>query len=301
MDDSEWLAQRFEEHRPQLRAVAYRMLGSLADAEDAVQNAWLRLSGAHADEIANLGGWLTTVVARESLHTLRSRRRRDQLTAAAATGLPDPVVSPASDDIDPESRVLLAESVSLALLVVLDSLNPAERLAFVLHDMFDLPFGDIAPVVGRSEAGARQLASRARRRVRAAEPPAPDRDRTRQRDIVNAFFAAAEAGDFTALVELLDPDVVFRVDYGPSRPPVIYRGAATIARQSRASRGADLHPVLINNLPGVVTARHGRPVSIMAFTVTAGRIAEINGIRDPERVLRLTAGVVHFNAGPPTE
>lgn len=293
MQDSEWLAQRFEEHRPQLRAVAYRMLGSLTDAEDAVQNAWLRLSQAEAGEIANLGGWLTTVVARESLHTLRSRRRRDALAVDVATGLPDPIISVA-DDSDPERQALLADSVSLALLVVLDTLTPAERLAFVLHDMFDLPFDDIAPLVSRSPAAARQLASRARRRVRGVDTSSPNRDRRRQRAVVDAFFAAAATGDLTALMELLDPDIVFRVDYGPSRPPAVYRGADTIARQSRASRGADLHPVLVNDLPGMITARHGQPVSIMAFTVTKGRIVHIDGIRDTHRVLRLTAGIIHF-------
>ena len=295
MDEIEWLAQRFEEHRPHLRAVAYRMLGSLTEADDAVQNAWLRLSQADADEIDNLGGWLTTVVARESLHSLRSRRRRrEELGAIVADRLPDPVISPVEGDADPEQQVLLADSVSLALLVVLDALNPAERLAFVLHDMFDLPFDEIAPLVGRSPAATRQLASRARRRVRAAEPSTPDHDPSRQRQVVEAFFKAAHTGDFVALLELLDPDVVFRVDYGPSRPPAIYRGAETIAQQSRASRGADLYPVLVNGLPGVITARHGRPVSIMAFTVVGGRITEIDGIRDTDRVLRLTAGTIRF-------
>ena len=293
MEDNEWLAQQFEEHRPQLCAVAYRMLGSLTDAEDAVQNAWLRLSRADVDGIDNLGGWLTTVVGRECLHALRSRRRRrEELVDTVATSLPDPVIYIAEDDVDPERNVLLADSVSLALLVVLDSLNPAERLAFVLHDMFDLPFDEIAPLVGRSPAAARQLASRARRRVRGAELPTPDLDRSRQREVIDAFFAAANAGDFAALVELLDPNVVFRTDYGPGRPPAVYRGAETIAKQSRASRGADLYPVLVNGLPGVVTSRNGRPVSIMAFTVVGDRIVEIDGIRDPDRVLRLTTGVI---------
>lgn len=268
------------------------MLGSATDAEDAVQNAWLRLNRAESDDIANLGGWLTTVVAREALHLLRSRRRRRE--ELVDTPLPDPVVSTADGD-DPEQKALLADSVSLALLVVLESLSPAERLAFVLHDMFDLPFDEVAPLVDRTPAAARQLASRARRRVREAEPPAPDQDDVRQRAVVDAFFAAATAGDFAGLVRLLDPDVVFRADFGGERPPAVYRGAEKIARQSRASRGAELHPVLVNGLPGVVTARSGRPVSIMVFTVVGGRIVEIDGIRDADRVRRLTAGVVRFH------
>lgn len=294
MAEDDQLAQRFEQHRGQLRAVAYRMLGSVTDAEDAVQNAWLRLSRAESDEIANLGGWLTTVVAREALHLLRSRRRqREELVDTAATPLPDPVVS-AVEGEDPEQRALLADSVSLALLVVLESLSPAERLAFVLHDMFDLPFDEVARLVDRTPVAARQLASRARRRVRGAEPPTPDQDIGRQRAVVDAFFTAANAGDFAALVRLLDPDVVFRTDCGGERPPAVHRGAEKIARQSRASRGAELHPVLVNGLPGVVTARSGRPVSIMAFTVVDGRIVEIDGIRDAGRVRRLAAGVVRF-------
>lgn len=294
MAEDDRLAQRFEQQRGQLRAVAYRMLGSVTDAEDAVQNAWLRLSRAEPDEIANLGGWLTTVVAREALHLLRSRRRRrEELVDTDATPLPDPVVS-AVEGEDPEQRALLADSVSLALLVVLESLSPAERVAFVLHDMFDLPFDEVARLVDRTPVAARQLASRARRRVRGAAPPTPDQDIGRQRAVVDAFFTAANAGDFDALVRLLDPDVVFRADYGGDRPPAVYRGAKTIARQSRASRGADIHPVLVNGLPGVVTARSGRPVSIMAFTVVADRIVEIDGLRDTDRVQRLTAAVVRF-------
>ncbi|MEB3370359.1 RNA polymerase sigma factor SigJ [Saccharopolyspora mangrovi] len=291
MAEDDRLAQRFEQHRPRLRAVAYRMLGSVSDAEDAVQNAWLSLSRAESDDITNLGGWLTTVVAREALHLLRSRRRRRE--ELVDTSLPDPVVS-APDGAEPEQKALLADSVSLALLVVLDSLSPAERLAFVLHDMFDLPFDEVAPLVDRTPAAARQLASRARRRVRGAEPPTPDQDSARQRAVVEAFFTAANAGDFDALVRLLDPEVVFRADYGSERPPEVHRGAEKIARQSRASRGAELHPVLVNGLPGVVAARSGRPVSIMAFTVVDGRIVEIDGIRDADRVQRLTAGVVRF-------
>ncbi|GAA1190254.1 sigma-70 family RNA polymerase sigma factor [Prauserella alba] len=293
MDRNEWLAERFEEHRPRLRAVAYRMLGSLAEAEDAVQDAWLRLSRAETGDIDNLGGWLTTVVGRECLHVLRSRRRRrEDLVAPVGTPLPDPVVFAADDDADPEQHALIADSVSLALLVVLDSLAPAERLAFVLHDMFDLPFDEIAPLVGRTPAAARQLASRARRRVRGTEPPAADPDHGRQREVVDAFYDAANSGDFGALVEVLDPDVVFRADYGPGREPAVYRGAATVAKQARRARGADLHRVLVNGLPGVVTSRRGRPVSIMAFRVVEGRIVEIHGIRDSERVQRLAGHLV---------
>ncbi|WP_199432489.1 sigma-70 family RNA polymerase sigma factor [Qaidamihabitans albus] len=295
MDENEWLAERFEEHRPRLRAVAYRMLGSLSEAEDAVQDAWLRLDRAEADKIDNLGGWLTTVVGRECLHLLRSRRRRrEELVDTVGKPLPDPVIAAAGAAVDAEQEVLLADSIGLALLVVLDSLSPAERLAFVLHDMFDLPFDEIAPLVGRSPAAARQLASRARRRVRGAEPPSPDPDRARQREVVDAFYAAANAGDFAALVELLDPGVVFHADYGPGRSPAVYRGAATVARQARAAHGADLHPVLVNGLPGVISARHGRPVSMVAFVVVGDRIVEIYGIRDPDRVRRLAAGVIRF-------
>jgi RNA polymerase sigma factor (sigma-70 family) len=295
MRDDGWLAELFEQHRPRLRAVAYRMLGSLPEAEDAVQDAWLRLSRADANAIANPGGWLTTVVVRECMHQLRSRRRRREelfdTVDAIPAALPDPVIS-ADGAGDPEQEVLLADAVGLALLVVLDSLTPGERVAFVLHDMFDLPFGEIAPMVHRTPAATRQLASRARRRVRAADLPSPDRKPGRQREVVDAFYAAANAGDFAALVELLDPAVVFRADYGPSRPSAVYRGADVVARLARSARGADLHRVLVNGLPGVITVRRGRPVSIMAFTVVDDRIAEIDGIRNHDRVRRLAAGVV---------
>ena len=231
MDERDWLADRFEEHRPHLRAVAYRMLGSLAEADDAVQDAWLRLSRAGAGEVENLGGWLTTIVARICLNMLRSRatRREEPLDAH----LPDPVISP-EGSLQPEEEALLADSVGLALLVVLDSLSPAERLAFVLHDMFDLPFDEIAPMVGRSPTAARQLASRARRRVKGAEIPAPDPDLARQRDVVDAFFRAARGGDFDGLVALLDPDVVLRSDFGAGRPAAarVTHGAAAVARQA---------------------------------------------------------------------
>ena len=293
MDDNDWLAGRFEEERPRLRAVAYRMLGSLAEADDAVQDTWLRLSRAGAGEVENLGGWLTTVLARVCLNMLRSRttRREEPLDLR----LPDPVISP-EGDLQPEQEALLADSVGLALLVVLDTLSPAERLAFVLHDMFDLPFEEIAPMVGRSPAAARQLASRARRRVRGAELPAPDPDLARQRGVVDAFFQAARGGDFDALVALLDPDVVLRSDYGGRRPaaPLVTRGAAAIARQALlgALPGARLHPALVNGSAGVVIIVNGRPFAVLGFTVTKGRIAEIDAIADPDRVGRIATTVL---------
>ena len=293
MDEHEWLADRFEEHRPHLRAVAYRMLGSLAEADDAVQDTWLRLSRAGADEVENLGGWLTTVVARVCLNMLRSRatRREEPL----GPHLPDPVISPPGT-LQPEEEALLADSVGLALLVVLDSLSPAERLAFVLHDMFELPFDEIAPMVGRSPAAARQLASRARRRVRGAELPAPDPDLARQRAVVDAFFLAARGGDFDTLVSLLDPDVVLRSDFGARRPAAarVTRGAAAVARQALigALPTAHLHPALVNGAAGVVVTVDGRPFAVLGFTVTDGRIVEIDAIADPERVRRIAAAVL---------
>src|ERR671923_2943511 len=215
MDENQWLAERFEEHRHHLQAVAYRMLGSLSDADDALQDAWLRVSRAEADEIENMGGGLTTIVARVCLNMLRSRNvRREE---AIGLHLPDPIISQ-DGELQPEEEALLADSVGLALQVVLDTLAPAERLSFVLHDMFDLPFEEIAPMVGRTPAATRQLASRARRRVKGAEVPAPDPDLARQRDVVDAFFRAARGGDFDALVALLDPDVVLRSDFGGRHP-----------------------------------------------------------------------------------
>ena len=293
MDEHEWLADRFEEHRPHLRAVAYRMLGSLAEADDAVQDTWLRLTRAGAGEVEHLGGWLTTVVARVCLNMLRSRatRREEPL----GPHLPDPVISPPGT-LQPEEEALLADSVGLALLVVLDSLSPAERLAFVLHDMFELPFDEIAPMVGRSQAAARQLASRARRRVRGAELPAPDPDLARQRAVVDAFFLAARGGDFDTLVSLLDPDVVLRSDFGARRPAAarVTRGAAAVARQALigALPTAHLHPALVNGAAGVVVTVNGRPFAVLGFTVTEGRIVEIDAIADPERVQRIAAAVL---------
>jgi RNA polymerase sigma factor (sigma-70 family) len=293
MDDNEWLADRFEEHRSHLRAVAYRMLGSLSEADDAVQDTWLRLSRAGTGGVENLGGWLTTIVARVCLNMLRSRniRREESL----GVRLPDPVISP-EGALQPEEEALLADSVGLALLVVLDTLSPAERLAFVLHDMFELPFEEIAPMVGRTPAAARQLASRARRRVKGTEIPEPDPDIARQRDVVDAFFAAARGGDFDALVAVLDPDVVLRSDFGERRPaaPRVTRGAAAVARQAviGALPNAQLHPALVNGAAGVVVTVGGRPFAVLGFTVTEGRIVEIDAIADPDRVSRIAAAVL---------
>src|SRR5438105_2293137 len=249
MDESEWLAESFEEHRAHLRAVAYRMLGSLSEADDAVQDTWLRLSRSGAGDVENLGGWLTTVVARVCLNMLRARnvRREESLEVH----LPDPVIS-SKGELQPEEEALLADSVGLALLVVLDTLAPAERLAFVLHDMFELPFEEIAPLVGRTPAAARQLASRARRRVKGADIPEPDPDLARQREVVDAFFLAARGGDFDGLVALLHPDVVLRADFGARRPAasVVVRVPAAVARQARAIPGALVRPALVNGAAG---------------------------------------------------
>ncbi len=291
MDENEWLADRFEEQRDHLRAVAYRMLGSLTEADDAVQDTWLRLSRAGASEVENLGGWLTTIVARVCLNMLRSRnRRREQ---SLGVHIPDPVISP-DGELQPEEEALLADSVGLALLVVLDTLSPAERLAFVLHDMFELPFEEIAAMVGRSPAAARQLASRARRRVKGTERVAPDPDLARQREVVDAFFLAARGGDFDALVALLDPDVVLRADFGARRPAAskVIRGAAAVARQARAIPAALVRPALVNGAAGAVITVGGRPFAVMGFTVADGKIVEIDAIADPERVGRLAAAVL---------
>ncbi len=293
MDENEWLAERFEENRARLRAVAYRMLGSLSEADDALQDSWLRVSRSGAAEVENLGGWLTTIVARVCLNMLRARHvRREQ---PLAVQLPDPVIS-ADGEAQPEDEALLADSVGLALLVVLDTLAPAERLAFVLHDMFGLPFEEIAPMVGRTSAAARQLASRARRRVKGADLRAPDRDLARQREVVDAFFSASRGGDFDALVAVLDPDVVLRADYGPGRPAAssVIRGAGTVARQALMFGGsaAVLHPALVNGTAGVVVTLHGRPFSVMGFTVAGGRIVEIDAIGDPARVREIAAAVL---------
>jgi RNA polymerase sigma-70 factor (ECF subfamily) len=286
MDEQDWLAERFEQDRPRLRAVAYRMLGSQAEAEDAVQEAWLRLSRAGAGEVDNLSGWLTTVVGRICLNLLRSRRthREEPLPL-----LPDLVLEPDPADGGPEHEAVLADTVGLAMLVVLDTLSPAERLAFVLHDMFDLPFEEIAGIAGRTPAAARQLASRARRRVRGA--PVPDADTSRQRAVVNAFFAAARGGDFGGLVAVLDPDVVVRSDGGAARPAVtqVTVGAEAVARQALtyAQPKASLIPVLVNGTTGVVALLAGRPFAVMAFTVRDGRILEVDTLADPDRLAAL--------------
>jgi RNA polymerase sigma factor (sigma-70 family) len=293
MDENEWLADRFEEYQPHLRAVAYRMLGSLTDADDAVQDTWLRVTRADASQVENLGGWLTTIVARICLNMLRARttRREESLDGH----VPDPLISPEGAP-QPEEEALLADSVSLALLVVLDTLSPAERLAFVLHDMFQLPFSEIAPMVGRSPQAARQLASRARRRVKGADIPAPDPDLARQRQVVDAFFRAARGGDFGGLVALLDPNVVLRSDFGARRPAAtkITHGAAAVASQALlgAVPGAELHPALVNGAAGVVITVGGRPFAVMGFTVADDKIIEINAIADPDRIQRIAADVL---------
>ncbi|MGC2295357.1 MAG: sigma-70 family RNA polymerase sigma factor [Candidatus Dormiibacterota bacterium] len=288
MNDQEWLADRFEEHRTHLRTVAYRMLGSLNEADDAVQDAWLRLSRSGAGEIQNLGGWLTTVVARVCLNMLRARTTRGE--ESFAQRLPDPVLS-LGGDLPPEDQALLADSVGLALLVVLDTLAPAERLAFVLHDVFGFSFQEIGPMVDRTPAAARQLASRGRRRVKGAHLPSPDPDLARQREVVDAFFSAARAADFDGLVAVLHPDVVLRADFGAKRGGAfqVLRGVAAVAQQARPLPGSELHPVLVNGAPGVVVTVRGRPLAIMGFTVSAGRIVEIDAIGDPERVHLVTA------------
>ena len=285
VDEDEFLARRFEAHRAHLRAVAYRMLGSLGEADDAVQEAWLRLGRAEPDGIENLGGWLTTVVGRVCLDMLRSRTARRE--EPMGVRMPDPVVS-GVDGTGPEHEALLADSVGLALLVVLETLSPAERLAFVLHDLFAVPFDEVAPIVGRTPAAARQLASRARRRVR-QEAPAPDTDLVRQREVVDAFLAAARGGDLEALLAVLDPDVVVRSDRGAPHAGGAVRGAAAVARQALAFAGIAqiARPALVNGVAGVVSASGGRPFSVMAFTVTRGRIAAIDILTDPERLRRL--------------
>ena len=285
MDERDWLAERFEEHRTGLRAVAYRMLGSLSEADDAVQEAWLRLSRSDAEEIENLGGWLTTVVGRVSLNMLRTRRtRREQ--PLDAVHVPEPIVDRV-DGTDPEHEALLADSVGLSLLVVLETLSPAERLAFVLHDIFAVPFDEIAPIVDRSPEAARQLASRARRRVR-AENTVPDADLDAQREVVEAFLAAARDGDFDRLVAVLDPDVVLKQDFGAAGSREV-RGAAAVAGQAAAysQLGLVIKPALINGAVGLVATRDGRPFSVGGFTVRDGRIVEMDWLADAERLREL--------------
>jgi RNA polymerase sigma-70 factor (ECF subfamily) len=290
MDESDRLAERFEENRPHLRAVAYRLLGSLSEADDAVQESWLRLSRAGAGGIENLGGWLTTVVARVCLDMLRARRSRREEPLAAR--LPEPIVSRAAGT-DPEHEALLADAVGLALLVVLDTLAPAERLAFVLHDMFAVPFDEIAAIAGRSPAASRQLASRARRRVRGAAT-ASDADLTRQRAVVDAFLAAARAGDFDALLAVLDPDVVLRADRAavPAGAARDVRGAAAVAGLAVRGRARAARPALVNGSVGVVVAPRGRLMMVLDFTIAGGKIVAIDAVADPARLRRLNLAVL---------
>jgi RNA polymerase sigma-70 factor (ECF subfamily) len=305
MADSDGLAAAFEEHRDHLRAVAYRLLGSMTDADDAVQDTWLRLTGADTSEVGNLGGWLTTVVARVSLNMLRSRRRRheepvgDSWPGAAEAAARDGAGGgrTAGRAADPEDEAVLADSVGLALLVVLDTLTPAERLAFVLHDMFAMPFTEVAGVLGRSTEATRQLASRARRRVRGA--PSPDRvaDLARQREVTTAFLAAARGGDFSALVALLDSDVTLTADAGaaPSGRAMRLQGVELVSRGAVASsvRAADSQLALVNGDVGVVFAPAGRLRIVLAFTVSpARRITAIDVIADPDRLRRLRLAVL---------
>jgi RNA polymerase sigma factor (sigma-70 family) len=290
VSEREWLAERFEEQRGHLRAVAYRMLGSFTDADDAVQEAWLRLSRSDAAAIENLGGWLTTVVARISLNMLKARKSRRE--EPVGVHVPDPIVSP-EDGLDPEQEALLADSVGLALLVVLETLEPAERLAFVLHDMFAVPFDEIAPIVGRSPVAARQLASRARRRVQGAAP-SPDADLATQREVVEAFMAAAREGDFDAMVAVLDPDVVLRADAGALPAGGEVRGAEAVARGALGYSRLELHvqPALINGAFGVVSTKNGEPFSVVGFTVRGGKITEVDILADPVRLRQLDLSIV---------
>ncbi len=293
MDTHDWLAERFEANRTHLRTVAYRMLGSLSEADDAVQEAWLRLSRADTSGVENLGGWLTTVVARVCLNMLHSRKSRRE--EPLGVHVPEPIVS-REDGIDPEHEALLAESVGLALFVVLETLTPAERVAFVLHDMFAVPFDEIAPIVGRSATAARQLASRARRRVQGAA--VPDVDLTRQREVVDAFLAAARGGDFDALLAVLDPDVVLRSDGGVVRPgaSVVVRGARVVAARALtfSQLAGSARPALVNGAAGIVAFdQRGRPFSVMGFTITRGKIVEIDALADPERLRHLDLTILN--------
>lgn len=286
MDESEWLTKRFEQHRGHLRSVAYRMLGSLSEADDALQEAWLRIRDQDPAAIENMRAWLTTVVGRICLNMLRSRRaRREELSSFH---VPDPVVS-LPDRVDPEQDALLADCVGLALLVVLDALSPAERMAFVLHDVFGVPFADIAAALDRSEAAAIKLASRARQRIRGT--PEPDPDLVRQRGVVDAFFAASRDGDFDALIAVLDPDVELRIDGGALRreASVALQGAEAVARHAAtyARLYPFMKPVLVNGAAGAVVIPGGRLFSVMAFTVTGDKVTRIDALLDPERLARL--------------
>jgi RNA polymerase sigma factor (sigma-70 family) len=284
MNEQDWLAEQFERNRARLRAVAYRLLGSLSEADDAVQESWLRLSRSDARAIENLAGWLTTVVARIALNMLRSRQSRRE--EPAGIRVPDPIVSRADNRIDPEHEALLSDSIGLALLVILETLAPDERLAFVLHDMFAVPFEDIAPIVGRTAVAARQLASRARRRVQGSTS-VPDTSAARQREVIEAFLAAARTGDFEALLVVLDPDVVLRADPGTLR---VVRGARAVAEGaltfSRLAQSARL--ALVNGMPGIISwLPDGRPLAVMGFAVRSGKIVEIDILADPARLRQL--------------
>ena len=289
MDEQEFLAARFEEHRGHLKAVAYRMLGSLAEADDAVQEAWLRVTRADTAAVENMTGWLTTIVARICLNVLRSRHREEPLDVH----VPDPILARLDTTPDPEHEALLADAVGLALLVVLETLSPAERLAFVLHDMFSMPFDEIATVIDRSEAATRQLASRARRRVRGAAPQ-PDADLGAQRAVVDAFIAAARGGDLETLVGLLAPDVVVRADGGALRPSVVRHGREEVAQGATAfARIAELtRPALVNGAVGAVSFTGGKLVSVSAITVSDGKITALDILTDPERLARLDPAVL---------
>jgi len=296
MDDHDWLAERFEENRSHLRAVAYRMLGSLSEADDAVQDAWLRLSRADTSGVDNLGGWLTTVVARVCLDMLRARtsRREEPLEEPLDAHLPEPIVRHADGvGVDPEQEALLADSVGLALLVVLDTLAPAERVAFVLHDMFAVPFDGIAAIVGRSPNAAKMLASRARRRVQGAAP-VPDADLARQRAVVDAFLAASRGGDFDALVALLDPEVVLRADRAAVQAGAAreVRGAPAVAGQF-SGRARFARPALVGGAAGAVWAPGGRPRVVFGFTITRGKIVAIDLLADPKRLRQLDLAVLN--------
>jgi RNA polymerase sigma factor (sigma-70 family) len=292
MNDQDWLAERFEANRSHLRGVAYRMLGSVTEADDAVQEAWIRLSRTDAGQVDNLRAWLTTVVGRVCLNMLRSRKTRRE--SSLDTHLPDPIVS-SQEGLDPEQEALLGDSIGLALFVVLDSLTPAERVSFVLHDVFAVPFDDIAPIVGRTPAAARQLASRGRRRVQGA--PVPDVDLEGQWAVVDAFLAAARDGDFERLLAVLDPDVVVRSDGGIARPDLVstIHGARAVAEQAMSFRrfAETATRVLVNGIPGgVAWAPDGTPFSVLALTVTGGRIVAIDVLADPERLRRLDLTMV---------
>ena len=286
MHDDDLLAQRFDDNRPRLRAVAYRILGSHSDADDALQETWLRLRRADSGEILNLSGWLTTVISRICLDMLRSRAQRGEEPYEAQ--LPDPIVR-RDDGTDPEHEAILAESVGLALLVVLDTLAPAERLAFVLHDVFAMPFDEIGPIVERSPTAARQLASRARRRIQGSNV-APETDLRRQREVVDAFLAASRSGSFEALLAVLDPDIVLRVDHGaPDGLSRVVRGAAAVAGQALTFSAIErvIRTALVNGTPGIVTFVGGEPFAVMRFTVRDGRVAGIDILADPARLRQL--------------